>query len=200
MKGWTERLLKVDLSSGEVAVEQIPREVLLNLLGGKGLGAYLLYKEAPRGVDPFSPENPLIFAAGPISGLLPGAGRYAVITKSPLTGYFIDSHASGSLGAQIKFAGFDAILIKGKAEKPVYLYVEDGSAEIRGAEPFWGLDVYGAHDRIYEKHYGGPAVATIGPAGENLVRFAVVHSERLHAAGRGGTGAVMGSKNLKALA
>ena len=200
MKGWKERALKVDLGSEEAWVERIPRDVLLNLLGGKGLGAYLLYKESPKGVDPLSPENPLIFAVGPVSGLLPACGRYVVVTKSPLTGYFIDSHASGSLGAEIKFAGYDAILIKGRAERPVYLYVEDDSAEIRRAEQFWGLDVYEAHDRIHQRHYGGPAVATIGPAGENLVRFAVVHSERLHAAGRGGTGAVIGSKNLKALA
>ena len=112
MKGWKERVLKVDLGSEEAWVERIPRDVLLNLLGGKGLGAYLLYKESPKGVDPLFPENPLIFAVGPVSGLLPACGRYVVVTKSPLTGYFIDSHASGSLGAEIKFAGYDAILIK----------------------------------------------------------------------------------------
>ncbi len=200
LRGWTERYLRVDLTSGEHEVVQIPREVLTGLLGGKGLGAYLLYREAPRGVDPLSPENPVIIAAGPLSGIFPGCGRFVVVTKSPLTGYFIDSHASGFLGAELKFAGFDAVLVVGRAERPVYLLVEDGEAEIRDAGWIWGSDVYQAHDAIFEAHYGGPSVAVVGPAAENLVRYSVVHAERLHAAGRGGTGAVLGSKRLKAIA
>ncbi len=200
LRGWAGRYLRVDLSTGDLESVETPREVLTSLLGGKGLGAYLLYREAPRGVDPLSPENPLVIAAGPLSGIFPGCGRFAVVTKSPLTGYFIDSHASGFLGAELKYAGFDAVLIKGRAERPVYLLVRGGGAEVRDARRLWGMDVYRAHDAVFEAHHGGPSVAVVGPAGENLVRYAVIHAERLHAAGRGGTGAVMGSKRLKAIA
>ncbi len=199
-RGWAGRYLRVDLTRGEHEVVPIPQEVLTSLLGGKGLGAYLLYREAPRGVDPFAPENPVVVAAGPLSGIFPGCGRFVVVTKSPLTGYFIDSHASGFLGAELKFAGFDAIMVVGRAERPVYLLVESGEVELRDADWIWGLDVYQAHDAVFEAHYGGPSVAVVGPAAENLVRYSVVHAERLHAAGRGGTGAVMGSKRLKAIA
>ncbi len=199
MRGWTGRLLRVDAGSGDVWTEEIPAEVLRSLLGGKGLGAYLLHRLAPPGADPLGPDNPIIFAVGPLTALFPGCGRYAVVTKSPMTGYFLDSHASGNLGAEIKLAGFDAVAITGSAPVPSYLLVESGEGELVEAPWLAGADVYDAHDRVASREPGA-SVAVVGPAAERLVRFCVVHSERLHAAGRGGAGTVMASKGLKALA
>ncbi|RLG42214.1 MAG: hypothetical protein DRO05_01865 [Thermoproteota archaeon] len=198
--GWIGKLLDVDLSKMDWKVRKLGEAVLTKFIGGKGLGAYLLYKKSPKKLDPFSPENPLIFLTGPLTGLGPASGRFCAVTKSPLTGLFIDTHASGFLGGEIKRAGFDAILIRGRSKRPCYLWVNDGRCEIRDASQIWGLDTYSAHDVIMEETDPLARIAVIGPAGEKLVHFSVILGEKLHACGRGGSGAVMGSKRLKGIA
>lgn len=200
MQGWTGKLLEIDVGDKTSKIINIKTCVLENYIGGKGLGAYFLYKKLPPRANPLAPENLLIFCAGPLSGLVPTAGRFATLTKSPLTGFFLDSYCGGFLAAYLKRAGFDAILIKGKSDKPLYLWVADETVEFRDAKDLWGLDTYTAVQVVQKRTDKKASVATIGPAGENLVHFACVASEKRDYSGRGGSGAVMGSKNLKALA
>jgi aldehyde:ferredoxin oxidoreductase len=200
MQGWTGKLLEIDLRAKTTKITTIKSRILENYIGGKGLGAYLLYKGLPPKVNPLGPENLLIFSTGPLSGLVPTAGRFATVTKSPLTGLFLDSYCGGFLAAYTKQAGFDAVLVKGKSEKPLYLWVADETVEFRDAEDLWGLDTYRTVEEVQKRTDGKASVVAVGPAGENLVRFAVVTSEKRDYSGRGGSGAVMGSKNLKAIA
>ena len=170
-------------------------------IGGRGLGSYYLYKLVDPKVDPLSPENVLIFATGPLTGTsAPTGGRYMVICKSPLTGLIACSNSGGFFGAEIKRAGYDMIVIQGKAESPVYVAIKDDEVEIRSAENVWGLDTHATTDKLIEE-FGekGAKVACIGPAGEKLVKIACVINDKHRAAGRSGVGAVMGSKNLKAI-
>ncbi|MEE9203235.1 MAG: aldehyde ferredoxin oxidoreductase family protein [Dehalococcoidia bacterium] len=200
--GYTGRVLRVDLSSGKLATEEPPEDFYRRYFGGEGFVGYYLLKELPPGVEPLSPQNKLIFAAGPLTGVpVGGCGRHSVGGKSPLTGGFGEAEAGGYWGAELKMAGFDAILVEGRAETPVYLFIHDGQAEIRDARPLWGLKTLECQDAIREE-LGDPGVrvAQIGPAGENLVRFACVVNDLDAFAGRTGLGAVMGSKNLKAVA
>ena len=200
--GYNGKILRVDLSSGKIATEEFPENFYRQYFGGEGFTGYFLLKELSPGVDPLGPDNKLIFASGPLTGVpVGGCGRHSVGGKSPLTGAFGEAEAGGYWGAELKMTGFDAIIIEGKAEKPVYLFIRDGEAQIRDARHLWGKKALECQDAIREE-LGDPLikVALIGPAGENLVRFANIMNDLDAAAGRTGMGAVMGSKNLKAIA
>ena len=206
------KVLRVDLTAKTLKEESIPESVARKYLGGKGYAVYMLYqylKEyeaegvSPADIDPLGPENVLIFATGPGTGVagFPSSGRYHVMAlKSPLTGSIGSANSGGEWGPFLKFAGFDAIIIEGASEKPVYLAVVNGSAEIRDASDLWGKSVLDT-TRILKRRVGGinTSVACIGPAGENLVYMACIMNDEHRAAGRTGLGAVMGSKKLKAI-
>jgi aldehyde:ferredoxin oxidoreductase len=200
--GYAGKTLKVDLTSQRIRKMSTEQYFDVELfVGGKGFGAFALWRELKPHVDPFSPENILVFATGPLTGTLCPSVRMCIITKSPLTNTFCDSHIGGHLGVEIKFAGYDVIIVQGKSERPVYLWINDEEAEICDAKHLWGLDTFQTEEKLREERRDPTVrVACIGPAGENLVKFALVNTERYRHAGRGGVGAVMGSKNLKALA
>ena len=196
------KLLHVDLTDGKQWVEEPSDEFYLKLVGGRALVAYLLLRDLPVGTDPLGPDNLLIFAPGALQGSnLPGSGRHGVGGKSPLTGAIASSEAGGWWGHEFKRAGFDALIVHGKSEKPVYLWIKDGEVEIRAADHLWGKDTadveWAIQDELEDKRI---RVAQCGIAGENQVLFANVINDINRAAGRGGLGAVMGSKNLKAVA
>lgn len=200
--GYNGKILRVDLTSGKIEVEE-PGEVFYRTyLGGGGLASYYLLKELNPGTPPLAPENMLIFASSVISGApIAGMTRYTVAAKSPLTGAYGEAEAGGFFGPELKFSGFDAVIITGRAARPSYLWIHDGQAEVRSAGKIWGLETGPAQQAIREELNEQRArVALIGPAGENLVRYACVVNELKHANGRCGMGAVMGSKNLKAVA
>jgi aldehyde:ferredoxin oxidoreductase len=195
------KILRVDLTKGDSWVDHPPVSFLRNYYGG-AIGAYYLLTETNSGFDPLSPENVLTFTPGVLAHLAVGAyNRLAITAKSPLTNAIIDAQAGGFWGPECKMAGFDAIVIQGKAPHPVYLWIVDGVVEIRDAKEIWGLDTGPAEEYI-KNETGEPRLRSciIGPAGENLVRFANVVNNLRHFAGRGGLGAVMGSKNLKSIA
>jgi aldehyde:ferredoxin oxidoreductase len=202
VQGIANKILRVDLSSGRIVVDEPEESFYRTYLGGAGFVSYFLLKEAPQGIDAFSPDNKLIFAVGPMTGLaMPGATRNCIGAKSPLTNGYAKSEVGGFWPMEVKKAGYDAIIVAGKAEKPVYLLVTDETVEIRDASALWGKTVLETEDMISaETGIKRLRTAAIGPAGENLVRFACVMNDRKDAAGRGGLGAVMGSKNLKAIA
>jgi len=196
------KFLRINLTDGAIKEEKISDEVLKMFIGGRGLGVKILYDELKPGVDPLSPENKIVILAGPLTGTAaPSSGRWCSVTKSPLTGTIHDSHSGGFFGPELKFAGFDGIIIEGASEKPVYLWVHDGEAELRDASHLWGKDTHDTTDIIC-KELGDEKikVACIGPAGENLVKIACIINDKHRAAGRGGHGAVLGSKKLKAIA
>ena len=177
-------------------------ETIRRFLGGKCLGARILYEELEPGIDPLGPENKLILATGPLTGApFPGNARHVVMAKSPITGGWGESHAGGFFGAELKFAGYDAVIVEGRAEAPTYLWIREGEAELRDARGLWGK-VTGDVQKELRKEVGDEKarIASIGPAGENLVRYASVTSDLYCVAGRCGMGAVMGSKRLKAIA
>ncbi len=200
--GYNGKILRVDLSSGKISVDEPDEVFYRRYIGGRGLALYYLLKELEPDVDSLGPDNMLIFAPGVITGaLLPGAARFTVAAKSPLTGTFIGSEAGGFFGPELKFTGYDAVIIKGKANKPVYLWIHDGEVEIRDAGKLWGKTGKETQEGIREELGDNKIrVALIGPAGEKLVRYACIANELKHMNGRGGMGAVMGSKNLKAVA
>ncbi|MCL2123153.1 MAG: aldehyde ferredoxin oxidoreductase family protein [Desulfovibrionaceae bacterium] len=195
------KILDVNLSTGAVKTREIDETPARLFLGGTGLATYYMYTEIPRGADPLGPENLLIFATGPLNGTqCPGSSRLSVNFKSPISGMFGNSYVGGSVGHEIKWAGWDMILVRGKAAKPVYLSVKDDKAELRPADAIWGRDTFDAEEMLKEAVGDAYAkVLVIGPAGENRVPVACIIHERFKAAGRGGGGAVMGSKNLKAV-
>jgi aldehyde:ferredoxin oxidoreductase len=200
--GYNGKVLRVNLSSGTTSEEQVPEIIYRRYLGGGALSLYYLLRELRPGVDPLGPENVLIFAASAATGTPAlGFSRFTVAAKSPLTNAFGEAEAGGWWGPELKFAGFDAIIIKGKADKPVYLWIQNGKAELREASHVWGQFAKETQEMI-RKELGDEKVriALIGPGGEKLVRFACVLNELKHANGRCGLGAVMGSKNLKAIA
>ena len=202
MKGYNGKIMRVNLFKSQISDEKPSEEFYKIYLGGRGFIIHTLLTEVPEGIDPLSPENKIIFALGPITGHpLMGSGRNSIGAKSPLTGAYGESEAGGFWGAELKRAGYDAIIVEGKAEKPVYLWIKDGEAEIRDASRLWGLEVADTEKAIH-KELGNSAIRTavIGPAGEKLVRFACIFNDISHAAGRTGLGAVMGSKKLKAIA
>lgn len=199
---YTGKVLRVNLTSGDIWVDEHGADFYRKWIGGRGLIVHYLLQETQPKIDPLGPENLLIFAPGILTGtVLPGTGRHAVGGKSPLTGALASGEAGGWWGAECKQAGFDAVVIQGKAEKPVYLWIKNGAAEIRDASHLWGLKTGECQEEIHKELDDTKIrIAQIGPAGENLVRYAAVMHDINRAAGRSGLGALMGSKNLKAVA
>ncbi|MCP4154826.1 MAG: aldehyde ferredoxin oxidoreductase family protein [bacterium] len=198
---YTGKLLRVNLTTSEIKKEEIPENLMKDFIGGRGLGTKYFSDEVPADVDPLSIDNKLIFAAGPLTGTIaPTGARYMVVTKAPLTQTIASSNSGGDFGAQLKHAGYDVIIFEGKAKSPVYLSIIDDKVEINDASHLWGKDVYETTDLLVEssgdKH---TKVACIGPAGEKLVKLAAIMNDKYRAAGRNGVGAVMGTKNLKAI-
>ncbi|MGD1997025.1 MAG: aldehyde ferredoxin oxidoreductase family protein [Anaerolineae bacterium] len=201
MEGFYNRILRVNLSERTWAAEELSDEILTRYLGGKGLAAHLLMENAPAGVDPLSPESPLVVATGPATGtVLAPASRYGLFAKSPLTDVFGESYAGGHAAPQISATGCDAILVEGAADEPIYLEISDREVTFHDATPFWGMDLYEAEEALEEAvGVGGAKAIVIGPAGENLIPFAVVGNDRGHQAGRTGMGAVMGARRVKGI-
>ena len=200
--GYAGKILRINLTSGKIQQKTTPRSMAKKYIGGKGFAAKILY-EMERGLDPFHAENHLVIGVGPLTGTgAPCNGKFVVCSKSPLTGLFGSAASGGDFGPELKFAGFDLIDIRGKAKKPVYLTVEDDQVELNDASHIWGKDVFETGEIISKDHNDDLAVIAIGAAGENLVRYAgIISATRMkgRAAARTGIGAVMGSKNLKAI-
>jgi len=197
---YRDRILKIDLTSGKAVTEGLPQEIKHRFIGGRGFGAWYLYKELRPGVDPLAPDNKLLFLPGVLAGTVaPGFSRWIVVTKSPLTGCYARSVGGGKFGAAIKIAGYDFIVVEGQAERPVYVYIDKEGVKILEAGDLWGLDTQETQKKLWERHGKKTHIACIGPAGEKLVRFAAIIHER-RAAARCGVGTVMGAKNLKAIA
>ncbi len=193
------RLLRVDLRSARFDDQDIPREDQVKYLGGRGLAARLLYVENKPKVGPFDPENRLIIMTGPYTGTLGSfTGFYNITTKSPLTGAILSAHSGGHWGPMLRKTGYDGIVFKGRAPAPTYLSITDAGPELKDASDLWGKDVFETTGALEERHEAAKALV-IGPGGENKVRFAAIMNDKHRAAGRGGVGAVMGSKNLKAV-
>ena len=201
-KGYVGNILRVDLSQGRINDLPLPEEYAAHYIGGTGMAARLLWDEVGPEVDPLSPDNLLILCTGPVSGApWHTSGRGALVSKSPLTGIWGESHVGGFFAPELKYAGYDMIVVKGRSEKPIYLSVEDRTAELRDASDVWGRGVIET-SRLIKEDFGDEdaAVLGIGQAGENVVRYASVMTNLFDAAGRAGMGAVMGAKRLKAIA
>lgn len=200
MKGWMGKLIRVNLSDETIKVEDLNMEDANLYLGGRGLGSKYLYDEIDPKVDPLSPDNKLIFMTGPMTGTFAAcAGRFNVVAKAPLTGTIGASNSGGYFGPELKFAGYDGIIFEGKSETPVYLKIYDDKIELKSAEHLWGKDVFETTDTLLLENEEDAKVACIGVAGEKQVLFATIMNDKDRAAGRSGLGAVMGSKNLKAI-
>ena len=200
--GYAGKVLRVDLSNAKVTQHKLDKALARNYIGGRGLNSRVLYDEVGPTVDPLGPENLLIFGVGPLNGTAsPASGRWTVTAKSPLTGILGDANAGGGFGAELKYAGFDQVIISGKARDPVYLWIDDGRVEIKSAGHLWSKTTWETED-IVKRDLGDMEikVASVGPAGEKLVRFACIITDLARAAGRTGMGTVMASKNLKAVA
>ena len=201
MHGWVGKILRVDLTSGKISTTALDPALARDYIGARGLGTKFIYDEVDPKVDPLSPANKLIFASGPMTGTFaPSAGRYDVVTKGPLTDTIAASNSGGAWGPELKFAGYDLLIVEGKAARPVYLWIQDDKVEIRDASHLWGKEVPETTDLLYGETAEDAKVACIGPAGEHLSQIAAIMNDRHRAAGRTGVGAVMGSKNLKAIA
>jgi aldehyde:ferredoxin oxidoreductase len=200
--GFWGKLLDVDLKTGKTKNRLVSEEDYQEYLGGSGLAAKILYEELDPTVDPLAPENPLILMAGLLTGtVVPCACRTVVCARSPLTGIWNESTAGGYWGANLRFAGFDGIIVRNRSEKPAYLWVSDHGVELRDATHIWGKDAFETDEILRQETDSKAKVATIGPAGEKMVRFASViyEGKMARASGRGGVGSIMGSKNLKAI-
>lgn len=201
MKGFFNQLLRVNLSDQKTTVEPIPESILRSYLGGKGLGSYLLLKENPPHIDPFSPDNHLIITLGPLADTpFYGSSRYAVFTKSPQTRIYSESYSGGKITLSLSRTGYDAIIIEGKSNHPIFLEISDKEVIFHPAQKLWGRETYEAEEAILKKVGKDSGALVIGPAGENLVKFAIIESEHGRSLGRAGIGAVMGSKKLKGIA
>jgi len=200
--GYGGQIAEIDLTQGNVAIHPLSRDYALSYLGGTGFAARVLWDYVKPSADPLSPENVLVFAVGPLTGtFFPPSGRFMVGFKAPLTNLWGEAHCGGHWGPQLKYAGFDMLIFRGRAPKPVYLMVSDGKATLHDATHLWGRDTMATTDAIREEQKDEQVeVACIGIGGENLVRYAAIIADYYRAAGRGGAGAVMGSKNLKAVA
>ncbi len=202
MDGYTGRILSVDLSAGEVAIHGFPEHWKRTCIGGRGLGVKILHEYADPGLDPFDPATLLVFAAGPLTGTgIPLGSRYDVITRSPLTGTITSANSGGMFGTEMKRAGFDAVMVRGRSSAPVLLHLHDGCADLIDASAYWGMTT-GETETAIRRDLGDKSIRTacIGPAGELRSRMACIINDGGRAAGRGGVGAVMGSKRLKAIA
>jgi len=200
MNGYGGTILRVNLTEGKFTREPTPAQVARDFIGGRGFGIYFLFKEVPKGADPLGPHNKLIISTGPLSGTLtPGGGKCDWTTKSPLTGGYADASLGGHFTAEMKYAGLDSIILEGSSPNPVYLFIDDDKVQLLDASSLWGkgaIDVEIALKHKYGEEY---QVAAIGPGGENLVLYACINHDFGRQAGRGGVGAVMGSKKLKAI-
>jgi len=201
MAGYCGKLLRINLSNREISKEDLDLELARKFVGGRGLGTYFMTQEVDPDVEPLSPDNKIIFAAGPLTGsAAPTAGRYMVVTKSPLSGTIASSNSGGFWGAELKRAGYDLIIVEGTADKPCYISIKDDAVEIRDAQKYWGKLVSETTDLLLAEAGDDKArVTTIGPAGEKRSLIAAIMNDKYRAAGRSGVGAVMGSKNLKAI-
>lgn len=207
MKGFFGRILKIDLSRRKTEIESISDETYRRTLGGKGLALHLLLRDNPPGADPLGPANRLIFATGPATDSpVWGSCRHGVFTKSPQTGFFSESYSGGTAAEPMARAGYDAVIIYGAAENPVWIEIGDESVEIHDSGPLWGLDTYATEDAVkawireHRPDAGKAGVVVIGQAGENQVVFSVIENDYWRSAGRTGVGAVMGAKRIKAIA
>ncbi|MEW6227872.1 MAG: aldehyde ferredoxin oxidoreductase family protein [Bacillota bacterium] len=200
MYGWMGKILRVDLTCGTTREVPLDEEIAKTYIGGRGLGARIVFDEVRPGVDPLSAENRVVIASGPLTGTqAPTSGRFSLSTKSPLTGAIHDSNAGGSWGVTLKKAGYDAIVIQGRADAPVYLEITESGGALRDARDLWGQDTKETVRALLKRSGKGANVLCIGPAGENLVRIASICVDGHRALARGGVGAVLGSKNLKAI-
>lgn len=200
MNGFWMKTLRVDLSTGNISVESLDEKVLRKFIGGSGIGALYLKSEVKPDSGPLDPGNLLIFSTGPFqASKLPGSAKFSVITRSPVTGGYTDTAAGADFGHALKGSGYDFVIFTGKSEKPVYLYLENGKAELRDARYLWGKDSIETIELLKEQS-PGISVSAVGPGGENQVAIANIYVDGYSAAGRGGAGAVMGSKKLKAFA
>ncbi|MBM4276380.1 MAG: aldehyde ferredoxin oxidoreductase family protein [Deltaproteobacteria bacterium] len=201
MKSFCGKMLEVDLTSGKAKNILISEEMVKTYLGGRGLGARLLFDMLPAKTEPLSPKNVLIFLTGPLTGtMVPGSSKFVVVTKSPLTGGWCDSYSSGRISLELKKAGYDGLVIHGRSNHPCYLRIDEKGVQIREANLIWRKDSFETERILRESEGNAPVgISSIGPAGEKLVRFACINSDLYRQAGRGGVGAVMGSKNLKAI-
>lgn len=201
MGGYTGKILRINLTEGKTSLEPLNVELAKKYLGARGLAGKMFADEVASDVDALSPENKLFIAAGALTGTnAPTSGRYVVVTKSPLNGVIASSNSGGQWGAHLKFAGYDMVILEGKAERPVYISINDDAVEIKDAAHVWGKDVYATTDTL-KQEFGDDKVKvlSIGPAGENLSLISAVMNDLFRAAGRSGVGAVMGSKNVKAI-
>ena len=199
--GYTGKILRLDLNRLDYSLEKPDGDTLEKFIGGEGMGIKYLYERVSPGADALGPENPLIFMTGPMTGTLaPASGRHCVVTKSPLTGCQVSSHAGGYWGSELKFAGYDGIIVEGQSDKPVYVFIDDDDVHFYDAKGLWGKDVIQT-DNLIKEQLGDSELkaAYIGPAGENLIKYASILNDQQRSASRGGTGAVMGSKRLKAI-
>jgi aldehyde:ferredoxin oxidoreductase len=199
---WQRKILRVNLTEGTCTPEPLNMEWAAQYLGQRGLATKYFVEEVDATVDPLSPDNKMIMATGPLTGTIASTGgRYSVITKGPLTGAIACSNSGGYFGAEMKFAGWDMIIFEGKADAPVYLYLEDDEAELLSADAIWGKTTWDTEAWIHTQHQDPQIrISSIGPAGENGVTYACIVNDLHRAAGRSGVGTVMGSKNLKAVA
>ncbi len=201
MAGWIGTILRVNLTEGTIKKEALDMEAAKKFLGCRGLGVYYYTKEVEPGVDALGPKNNLIFATGALTGTMgTSTGRYEVISRAPLTGTLAASNSGGYWGPELKYAGYDMIILEGQSEKPVYLDIYNSRVTLKDASDLWGLDVPKTTAAILSKSDPDTKVACIGPAGENQVLMAAIMNDEHRAAGRSGVGAVMGSKKLKAIA
>ncbi len=192
--------LTIDLSTGKITKGEIEEAITKDFIGGKGFAAKVLYDELKPGTSPLSPDNILVMVTGPLAGTsAPAYAKTAFATKSPLTGIFIDSYVGGNLGPEVRFAGYELVTVSGKAERPVCVYINDEEVKILDASDLWGRDVAETEKALKDRFGREAQIASIGPAGENLISHACLCHQVYRQAGRGGIGAVMGSKNLKAI-
>lgn len=200
MFGWTGSVLRVNLTDGTIKHEALDLQAAKEYLGCRGLGTYYYIKEVPEIVEPLSAENKVIFAAGPLTGTMgTSTGRFQVVTRSPLTGTIGAANSGGYFGPEMKYAGYDMIIFEGKSKKPVYLYINNGDVSLRDASEMWGKDTHAATDMLLAATDPDAKVTCIGPAGERMALLANMINDKHRAPGRGGLGAVMGSKKLKAV-
>jgi aldehyde:ferredoxin oxidoreductase len=208
MFGWKGKILRIDLTRGNCSVEDLPYDLMKNYIGGRGAGVKILFDEIDPRIDPLGPDNKLIFATGPLTGSgVPSGGRFVAISKSPLTGAIANPNSGGYFGGNLKYAGYDILIIEGKSPEPVYISILNDQVEIKPAGHLWGKWTTETENAIRAELGGNGdawgkntmSVALIGPAGENLVKFASIMSDGGRALGRSGLGAVMGSKNLKGI-
>lgn len=200
MYGYGGKMLRINLKNKSATVEPLKDSLIRRFIGGRGFGIKVLWDEVPAGVDPLGPENKLVISVGPLTGTkVQSASRWVAQFKSPLTGIYCRSVGGGCFGAELKFAGYDAIVVEGKSEKSTYVWINDDNVEFRDAGKVWGLNTMATRDILLEETDRKARMVTIGPAGEKLVKFSSIVTDDTRTAGRGGGGAVMGSKNLKAI-